>query len=475
MNNKEKLKLIFLAIIFFLALVAGLFSPGKYFKADKAQAAGINGVLRVHPENPRYFTNDSGKAIYLTGSHTWDVFKDMDSVYPPGAFDYAGFLDFLNSKNHNFFRMWTWELTKYQCGTSPVRYVEPWPWQRTGPGIGHDGQLKFDLTKFNQSYFDRLRSRIIAARDRGIYVGVMLFEGYGDQFCEKTLGGSPFDIHNNINGIDSYPTEPYTLNDQAILAAQKNYANKVVDTVNDLDNVLYEIANEAGSSSVSWQYSMINHVKNYESGKPKKHPVGMTFPYKGAVNSDLFNSPADWISPNHVTTDDYRNNPPANTGAKVILSDTDHLWGIGGDRIWVWKTFLRGHNPIYMDDLKTDAAKEGARLAMGHTLNYANKMNLVSMTPSNSLASTTYCLANPGKEYLVYQPSTGAFTVNLQAGTYSYEWFNPVTGKVAGTGNIIASTGNRSFTPPFSGDAVLYIKKSSDTAAPSAPSGFSVR
>jgi hypothetical protein len=28
-------------------------------------------VLRISPINPRYFTDGSGKAIYLTGSHTW--------------------------------------------------------------------------------------------------------------------------------------------------------------------------------------------------------------------------------------------------------------------------------------------------------------------------------------------------------------------------------------------------------------------
>lgn len=39
---------------------------------------------------------------------------------------------------------------------------------------------------------------------------------------------------------------------------------------------------------------------------------------------------------------------PAN-GHKVILSDTDHLWGIAGSREWVWKSFLRGLNPLFMD------------------------------------------------------------------------------------------------------------------------------
>ncbi|UCC17485.1 MAG: aldo/keto reductase, partial [Dehalococcoidales bacterium] len=45
----------------------------------------------------------------------------------------------------------------------------------------------------------------------------------------------------------------------------------------------------------------------------------------------------------------YRDNPPFADGKKVILSDTDHLWGIGGDVAWAWKTFLRGMNPLFMD------------------------------------------------------------------------------------------------------------------------------
>ena len=96
---------------------------------------------------------------------------------------------------------------------------------------------------------------------------------------------------------------------------------------------------------------------------------------------------------------------------------------------------------------------------MGHTLNYANRFsNLASMIPSESDCSTTYCLRSPGQEYLVYQPNSGAFTVNLVAATYNYEWFNPDTGMIAGTGTITAGSGNRTFTPPFSGDAVLYLK-----------------
>ena len=146
----------------------------------------------VHPDNPRYFTDGSGKAIYMTGSHTWSNLIDEDNNYPPDQwFDFNGYLDFMEDRNHNFIRMWTWELFKYW-----TRYVEPNIWQRTGPGNALDGNPKFDLTKFNQDYFNRMRSRVIAAGDREIYVSIMLFEGYGLQFAE--WDGHPFNINNNI-------------------------------------------------------------------------------------------------------------------------------------------------------------------------------------------------------------------------------------------------------------------------------------
>jgi hypothetical protein len=95
---------------------------------------------------------------------------------------------------------------------------------------------------------------------------------------------------------------------------------------------------------------------------------------------------------------------------------------------------------------------------MGYALTYANKMNLAAMTPRSRLASTEYCLANPGKEYLVYQPKTGeAFSVELKAGTYRYEWFGPAKG-AASSGSIESAGGAQRFKAPIDGDAVLYLK-----------------
>src|SRR3972149_2314994 len=83
-----------------------------FILAGKAQAAQAAGPLRVHPSNPRYFTDGtknadgSLKAVYLTGSHTWANLIDRGPSDPPPVFDFDGYLDLLKKHSHNFIRLW---------------------------------------------------------------------------------------------------------------------------------------------------------------------------------------------------------------------------------------------------------------------------------------------------------------------------------------------------------------------------------
>ena len=74
----------------------------------------------------------------------------------------------------------------------------------------------------------------------------------------------------------------------------------------------------------------------------------------------------------------------------MIISDTDHLFGLGGDRFWVWKTFTRGLNPIFMDGYDygwvypdsgntQDATWEDVRRNLGYTADYAARVDLATM------------------------------------------------------------------------------------------------
>jgi hypothetical protein len=219
-----------------------------------------SGPLRVSAENPRYFADGSGRIVYLTGSHTWASMQDIGFTDPPTPFDFDAYLNFLVEHHHNFFRLWRFEPARWTDRHAPdPKYFTPHPWKRTGPGLALDGKPKFDLNQLDPAYFDRLRSRVAAAGERNIHVSVMLFEGWGLSFA--SWDGHPFNVHNNLQGINGDPdgdgkgTESHTLAIPAITRIQEAYVRRVIETVNDLDNVLFEIANESDFGySADWQY-----------------------------------------------------------------------------------------------------------------------------------------------------------------------------------------------------------------------------
>jgi len=452
----------------------------------------MRGSLRVCASNPRYFADETGRPIYLTGSHTWSNIQEFESESP---FDFDAYLDWLQRLGHNFTRLWTWECgtaAEWMRGWGPNRIlVQPQIYEQTGPGKAFDGKPKFDLAKFNKAFFERLQNRVAIAMNRGIYVSVMLFQGWELERKNRKINpwdGHPFNRNNNINGVDGDPNKNgngysiQTLEIPEITRMQETYIRKVVDTVNDMDNVMYEISNESDATSTEWHYHMIDYVHEYEKRKPKQHPVGMTFQYSvdnRGTNELLFQSPADWVSPNPQAEElyNYCYNPPPADAKKVILLDTDHLWGIGGDSEWVWKAFTRGYNPIFMDPYDTgfmdpcdsgliDVGKidpdwESARKAMGQTRMFAQRINLGEMKPHPELAHARYCLANPGTEYLIYIPPemSKREQVDLSAAKANLrvEWFNPDTG-VGFNAQTIKGGKKMVFRSPFSNGAVLYIK-----------------
>ncbi|HAK94606.1 MAG TPA: hypothetical protein DCM87_06295 [Planctomycetes bacterium] len=459
---------------------ARIAAPAKGFWAaaivrPPEAATGMRGPLRVHPSNPRYFTDDSGRAILLGGAHTWNNLADMTGA-AAAPFDYDAYLAWMRSHGHNFARLWRWELLNWNTEANrekdaQILSVGPHPWVRTGPGAAIDGKPRFDLARFDEAYFARLGARVEAAREHGVYLAVMLFEGWGMQFSPEAWKHHPFHPANNVNGLQGAPDkdakglEVFTLANPAVLAVQEAYVRKVADTVNAFDNVLYEISNENHPDSTAWQYRMIRLIKEHERTRPKQHPVGMTFQYKGGANKTLFESPADWISPN--PDGGYRDDPPAADGSKIIVNDTDHLWGIGGNTAWVWKSFLRGHHVLFMDpyDGKVLSGSrdlrwaEPVRASIGAVLALAGRLDLAAMTPAPELASSRYCLCERGREYVIFVPGGKNITVDLAgaAGEFAVVWVDPVTG-TARTAPAVRGGSSTEFTlPSAKGDAVLHL------------------
>ena len=454
------------------------------------------GPLKQSTANPHYFVTPSGKAVLLSGSHTWDDFQDTDTSASPAAFDFNGYVNFLKSHGHSVTILWRKDLPTY-CGwgAGGTWHMSPFPWKRTGGSSGtqvaSDGLPAFDLTQLDQTYFDRLRARVIQLQQNGIYAIVELFDGLGITSNRCSTDGYPFTGGNNVNGVnDGGGTNSMTMGSPNIITNyQDAFVQKVIDTVNDQPNVLWEISEEAPDNSTWWQGHMITLIHTYEAGKPFQHPVGYpTLNVSGASDATLYNSDADWVAP--VA----RISPTSSCGSgtpacKVNINDSDHSYfGMWNDsaqtnRNYVWENFANGNQVIFMDPYLIywssgnrnlcqsptngvctgpDSRWNNMRDNLGYTVNYANKMDLLKMTPQGGLSSTGYCLAQTpsvGAEYLVYAPSGGTFTVNLSATTraLNVEWLNPATGATTAGAAISGGSTAQSFTAPFSGDAVLYI------------------
>ncbi len=439
--------------------------------AERATVPAL-GPLVVSDDNPRYFAvAGDGRVVYLTGAHFNSNLQDglgfgRDCPDEPERFDFEAYLAFLTGRGHNFIRLWRWEqFDGYLPGADVHFCMTPQPWPRTGPGTASDGKPRFDLAQFDTAYFERLRERVAAAGAAGLYASVMLFEGFSMHLTEvpTNITGHPFHGSNNVNGVDiasivDYQELPL---DPTIEALQEAYIRHVVDTVHDLPNVLYEVANESSGvsadvvsmpdgmtidtpsgDSTAWQYWVIDVLKRHErDGGRTPHPIGMTFQFpvadQAAANDPLWRSPADWISPGFDDGEApfdsrWRHDPPAGDGSKVVISDTDHYSPMEADAVWAWKSFLRGHNPILYDlgiaagfD-PLDPAHEPARLALGDTRRLAERLDLARTEPQGHLASSGFALCRPDHDYVALRPADDGSPLSLQVtpGTYAVRWID---------------------------------------------------
>ena len=435
--------------------------------------------------------------IYLdAGGATTDVAMD-DVTVNDVAFDATSGIAELVTAGANFTRIWTMEQTAwgdavdFTNNTFQRMPLDQMPWAltttRADTSTGRTVTVGvYDLDTFNQVYFDRLRSRVLTMIAAGVTPSVMLFSGGHLQYFTYSIG-NPFMSGNNINGVtcdanaNGLCEESHTLSNATIVNYEKAYLRRVVDTLNDIDNLVYEVSNEDQFDSTAWHQMVLQYMTDYESTKAKQHLLwASAYNFGAAANNNyLFNlMNADIVSPACTSAGsyvDYDNNPPANDGSKVIFNDSDHAAYSCGTvvRAWPWKNFVRGHYPVYLSERESGATQTAIKAAMAQTLIYGTKINLATAYPETgtSIFSTGYGLftgtnsTTPNcSEYLLYQPSAATNTINLSScsagASFAVEYLNPVTGAVTTDTNVLGGA-SRSFTA--AGERVVYLKLSSVT------------
>ena len=211
---------------------------------------------------------------------------------------------------------------------------------------------------------------------------------------------------------------------------------KVIDTLNDLPNVLWIVSQEAPRGLELVEQPPDRPGRSYEAGKPLQHPIGYGV-LEDNNDATIINSDADWIAPAA------RISPTTTCGTghprcKVNINDSDHSYfGMWNDspqvnRNYFWINFTNGNQTLFMDPYVVYYPRENRNLCpspvngigsgpdprwdnvrdtMGYIRDYADRMNLAAMTPQGKLSSTGHALASirsADPEFLVYAPPAAA-------------------------------------------------------------------
>jgi len=447
-------------------------------------------VLSIYSANPAYFESPDGNPVVMIGDY------EASPVCPTGVpmdpnYDYRIFFDTLKDNGLNFAKVWIFYGVEAEYDSEmpfdDYHRFNLLPYLRTGPGLANDGRPKYDLTQFNPYYFERMAAACAAARARGIYVHLVLIDGW--IFRVPALWKfHAYNVDNNVNHVDGDPkrtgksTDPEqgscSLNNAPVLEVEKAYLRRIVDAVNDFDNVLFEVSNE-NYYNLEWELSIARFIHEYEKGKPRQHLVmpldlpdhdygGVT--YSAEAKNDHTKSWKTWdLAQLHAKL-------LAARGLKQpLIYDTD---GIESDdnpvqRKGFWTAFVSGGHVNYTDysfQPEIGGDERGLRRAelrrqLGHLASFTRQVRFWEMHPADIVRSgDAYALASR-REAVVYLPSGGNVDVDLKGmpGRLRAKWYNPRNG-LFGQPSAVTGANVQSFQAPDRHDWVLYLQ--SEEAAP---------
>lgn len=453
--------------------------------------------LALHPDNPHYFLWRGKPTILITSAEHYGAVLNLD-------FDYRKYLDTLARDGLNNTRTFTggtyveppgaFDITKNTLAPLTGRFISPWA-RSEQPGYNGGGN-KFDLDRWDEAYFARLKDFVAHAGKRGVVVEVNLF----CPFYEDSMWGlSPLHANNNVNGLGAglSRTNVYTLDRHGgTLAAQVRMVRRLVEELREFDNVYYEICNEPyfGGVTVEWQH----HIANQITEAQKDHQ------YRKLISRNVANGEARVTDPHpdiSIYNFHYAYPPstvPLNYGLNKVIGDNETGFQGTNDlpyRVEAWSfllaggglfnhldySFVTGHEDgTFVYPMKSPGGgNPGFRSQMAILGAFMRSFDFVRMKPEPTAivggvpaGHRAFVLVEPGKAWAIYLardvkakeapvgPQTAALRLHLPAGRYETEWLNPRTGRVD-LRSAVESQGEVAtvVSPGFEEDVALRLLK----------------
>ena len=413
-------------------------------------------TFRLHPDNPRYFLYGGRPRVLITATEHYGavINRNFDYVrYLAEAADKAATL----SRCFLLFReLEGIPLNPHSpCKPRPGEYVAPFA--RSGPGFAVDGFPKFDLDRWDDEYFARLRGFLDEAARRDVVVELTLFS---NTYSDAVWGLNPFNMGNNVNGIGDIVWQDYnSMRNAALFERQVAYTRKIVREVNAHDNFYFEICNEpfgnqaGGHASVdevqAWEDAIRGVIREEEATLPKRHLI-FQVPVERFRGDSALDILADDQDVDAINMHDYqqltfrgRPIPPlgrfmqrdlkldrlhdlwtvGHAAGKPIIFDEDNActngldeesWAIHRKRAWT-VVCSGGHYDMIDFSIHAAGGEDGTpasrhyiRSWLKHLSTFIHATDFVRMSPVRDFCTTTpdhtlaATLTNPGQEYVIY-------------------------------------------------------------------------
>ena len=441
--------------------------------------------LSLHPDNPHYFLFRGRPAVLVTSGEHYGAVLNLD-------FNYTKYLDTLQAHGLNLTRTFTGAYVEpsgsfgiAQNTLAPVkgRFICPWARSQT-PGYANGGN-KFDLTRWDEAYFARLKDFAAQAGRRGVVVEMNLFCPFYDESQWKI---SPQNAANNVNGIGQVArTNVYTMDKHGgLLPVQEAMVRKVVAELKNFNNLYYEICNEPyfGGVTLEWQHHIADVIVQAEKSFPKPHLISQNIANDKAkvVNPhpavSIFNF--HYASPPETVTMNYHLNKVIGDNETGFKGTNDTHYRMEG-----WEFMLAGGGLYNNLDYSFTAGHEDGTFVypanqpgggnpafhkqMKTLQEFLNSFDFIHMKPEPGLVKgglptkgRARVLAQPGKQYAIYLfggPQAN-LALELPAGDYQVEWLNPVTGRTEKRVRLNHPGGGATLaSPPYNPDIALRIRR----------------
>jgi Family of unknown function (DUF6298) len=442
--------------------------------------------LALHPDNPHYFLWRGRPEVIISSGEHYGAVLNLD-------FDYRRYLDTLVKDKLNGTRLWAgfyaetagnFNIASNTLAPARGRFIAPWA-RSEEPGA-FDGGNKFELTRWNEAYFKRLKGFVGYASQKGVIVEVNLF---CPMYEESMWNICPMNARNNVNGLGKISRhEPLTLDKSGgLLAIQEAMVQKVAGELREFDNVYFEIVNEPYATKPRVPDDWQRHMTDVLSDAMKDWPQPFLISWNIANAKALVDKPHPAVS---IFNFHYASPPDTvgiNWALKKVIGDNETGFRGTNDlpyRMEAWEFILAGGGLFnHLDYSFTVGHEDGTfiypasqpgggnailRRQLHILSDFIHGFDFARMKPDNSIVKggvtaggAARALVEPGKACAIYvrQPGTKpvALQVELPEGKWNAEWIDTKTGEIVGRTKFDGAATHTLNSPTFDEDIALRI------------------